>query len=253
MSIKIDQALVSRFLQAPLILPGTEKVINGDFSSGTGWTLGDGWSIGASEAYTIDPPPPSEISQSLTLTGLSRVVVGFDVTEVITGDVSLKLGTTTALTKDAVGSYAVQIPVTGSTLAVVGSGDFMGAVDNVTVTEALAVAYENQPYTPTVGRPYAELRILPNDITPVSLAHSDETDGVFRVILRYPVEKGDFPAKTMADRIFAAFPIGARLAYSGQTVTITSQQRQPGVAEEGWYVLVLTMAYKAFLTRGVLS
>lgn len=120
------------------------------------------------------------------------------------------------------------------------------------VTSAFGIdaSHENLPYTPTVGTEYADLRVLPNDITPYSLKDSDQTDGVFRVILRYPIDAGAVPAKTMADTIFAAYPIGKRLTYSGQVVTITSQQRQPGASEEGWYVLVLTMAYQAFLTRG---
>lgn len=120
------------------------------------------------------------------------------------------------------------------------------------VSEAFGIdtAHENLPYTPVNGTEYAELRVLPNDTTPYSLADSDETDGVFRVVLRYPVDAGAVPAKTMADMIFSAYPIGKRLAYSGQVVTITSQQRQPGVAEEGWYVVVLTMAYRAFTVRG---
>lgn len=112
----------------------------------------------------------------------------------------------------------------------------------------LPIAHENAPYTPT-GAPYAELLVLQNDRTPYSLADSDETDGVFRVILRYPVNGGAVAIKTKADEIFAAFKIGQRLTYSGQTLTILSQQRQPGVPEDGWFKLVLTMAYKANIAR----
>lgn len=112
----------------------------------------------------------------------------------------------------------------------------------------LPIAHENAPYTPT-GQPYAELLVLQNDRTPFSLADSDETDGVFRVILRYPVNGGAVAIKTKADEIFAAFKIGQRLTYSGQTLTIVSQQRQPGVPEEGWFKLLLTMAYRANIER----
>jgi len=72
---------------------------------------------------------------------------------------------------------------------------------------------------------------------------------VFRILLRYPTDKSSVPAKTKADEIFAVFKIGQRLTYDGVTVTIIGNQRQPGVVEEGWYKLVLTMPYKAFLTR----
>jgi hypothetical protein len=113
----------------------------------------------------------------------------------------------------------------------------------------LPVAHENLPYTPVAGTAYAELLVLNNDTTPYSLKDSNATDGVFRIILRYPVDGGAVAIKTKADEIFAAFKVGQRLTYSGQTLTITSQQRQPGVAEDGWYKLVLTISYQAFITR----
>lgn len=113
----------------------------------------------------------------------------------------------------------------------------------------LPVAHENTSYTPTAGTAYAELLVLQNDITGFSLNSSNETDGVFRVILRYPVNGGAVAIKEKADAIFAAFQIGQQLTYSGQTLTITSQQRQPGVADDGWYKLVLTISYRAFTSR----
>lgn len=114
---------------------------------------------------------------------------------------------------------------------------------------SLPIAHENLPYQPEAGTPYAELLVLQNDITPYSLNDSNETDGVFRVILRYPVNGGAVAIKTKADEVFAAFAIGQRLAYDGQRLTIVSHQRQPGVAEDGWYKLVLTLAYRAYITR----
>lgn len=113
----------------------------------------------------------------------------------------------------------------------------------------LPIAHENIHYDPAPGTAYAEILILQNDTTPANLKSSNETDGIFRVILRYPVNKGAVPAKTKADEIFAAYKIGQRLTYSGVALTITGNQRQPGVAEDGWYKLVLSMSYRAFLSR----
>lgn len=111
----------------------------------------------------------------------------------------------------------------------------------------LPIAHENMPFTPTGA--YAELVAAVNDITPYSLKTSNETDGVFKVILRYPVETGAITPKQKADQIMAAMKIGQKLTYSGQSLTITSHNRQPGAAEEGWYKIVLTLGFRAFLTR----
>ena len=113
----------------------------------------------------------------------------------------------------------------------------------------LPIAHENAPYSPIAQTAYAELRVLQNDVTPANLKHSNESDGVLRVILRYPAGKGAVAAKTMGDNIFSEFTIGQRITYSGATVIITSQQRQPGVQEDGWFVIVLSMAYRAYLSR----
>lgn len=113
----------------------------------------------------------------------------------------------------------------------------------------LPIAHENIDYAPTAGTAYAELLVLQNDVTPATLADSNDTDGVFRVILRYPIGGGAVAAKTKADQVFTAFAIGQRLSYDGVTLTILRNSRQPGVAEEGWFSLVLDMPYRANIVR----
>lgn len=113
----------------------------------------------------------------------------------------------------------------------------------------LPVAHENQPYQPTNGQPYAEVLVIQNSVTPFSLASSNETDGIFRVILRYPADGGAVPAKQKAEAISNGFAIGSRLEYQGVAVTITAQSRVPGVPEDGWYKQVLTFNYRAFTDR----
>lgn len=119
-------------------------------------------------------------------------------------------------------------------------------IDNIT---GLEIAHENDDFTPTAGTAYAELRVLQNDTTPLNLKDTNETDGVFRVLLNYPSNGGAIAAKSKADTIFSTFKIGASLTYSGVTLTIVSNQRQPGLVEEGWYRIILTMNYRAFIAR----
>lgn len=114
---------------------------------------------------------------------------------------------------------------------------------------SLSIAHENIDFTPTAGTAYAELLVLQNDVTPATLNDSNDTDGVFRVILRYPANGGAIAAKTKADQIFTVFRIGTRLTYNGVTLTILGNSRQPGLAEDGWYKLVLDMPYRANIAR----
>jgi hypothetical protein len=114
---------------------------------------------------------------------------------------------------------------------------------------SIATAHENLPYQPTAQTPYAELIVLQNDVTPATLNDSNDTDGVFRVLLRYPLNTGAIAAKQKAAQIFTVFAIGARLSYNGVTLTIMRNNRQPGLAEDGWYKLVLDMPYRANFAR----
>lgn len=113
----------------------------------------------------------------------------------------------------------------------------------------LETAYQNQPYTPTAGTPYAQLLNIPNDITALDLKSTNETDGLFRIILRYPVDSGAFAAKNQAETIMADYSIGSSVSYSGQSARITAVNRQQGVVEESWYVTLITISYRAFIPR----
>lgn len=113
----------------------------------------------------------------------------------------------------------------------------------------LGIAHENLDYTPQHGKAYAELLVLQNDVTPATLADSNDTDGVFRVILRYPVNSGAVSVKTKADEIFSVFKIGQRLTYDNVDLVILGNRRQPGLGENGWYKVILDMPYRANLTR----
>lgn len=113
----------------------------------------------------------------------------------------------------------------------------------------LPIAYENEEYTPVAGTPYAELINLPNDVTAWSLADTDSTDGAFRIILRYPADTGAVDAKTKADEIMSVFSVGESICYSNVCATVTNAGRGPGVPEDGWYKVVITIGYVAYLTR----
>ena len=113
----------------------------------------------------------------------------------------------------------------------------------------LEVAHENLAFIPTAGISYAELINLPNDITAFSLNDSNETDGLFRIILYWPLGKGAIQAKLKADEILSAFSIGSKVCYESQCATVTKTYRAKGVAEDGWYKTIISIGYYANIKR----
>ena len=113
----------------------------------------------------------------------------------------------------------------------------------------LPINYENMPYTPVSGTAYAELISLPNPIDSLSLLDMNETSGIFRVILRYPIDGGAITPKAKAEEIMAHYPIGSSVAYSGQSATIRSVSRQAASVIDAWYTIVVSIRYISFITR----
>jgi len=116
---------------------------------------------------------------------------------------------------------------------------------------AIEIAYENAnpPYVPQAQTPFAAIKMQPNPVEARALARFNQTSGIFQVILYYPVDAGDFAAKSMAQDITDFFSIGTHVTYGGQSATILETRRQPGIAEDGWYKLVLSIYYYAITER----
>jgi len=113
----------------------------------------------------------------------------------------------------------------------------------------IPTVYENTSYTPVVGTAYAELRMLPNDKTAYTVSDVDETDGIFRIILRYPANAGAMAAKIKAQDIAEYYTIGSQVEYDGQSAIITGFSRQEGFPETGWYKIIVSIRYRAFIRR----
>lgn len=113
----------------------------------------------------------------------------------------------------------------------------------------LPIAHENAEYRPVPGTAYVALQVFQNDILPADMASTNDTTGLFQFILRYPEGRGAIPAKSKADAIFAAFPIGGVLTYSGQRLTVTGHSRPEAVPEDGWFKVVGQITYRADVAR----
>lgn len=104
-------------------------------------------------------------------------------------------------------------------------------------------------YTPDAQRAYLEIKTFPAGNSPYSLAHSNESVGLFQCIVRYPVDTGAIAVKEKAEAVMALFKVGKVLTYSGQTVNIVSNTRDGGRVEEGFYQIVVRANYRAFVQR----
>lgn len=113
----------------------------------------------------------------------------------------------------------------------------------------LPIVHENVDYTPTPQTAYVEIFQIPNEEVGLSLNDSNMTTGIFRAILRYPLNATAIDAKEKAEEIIAFFPIGSEVAYGGQSTRVTGTNRVKGVPEDGWYKIVVSISYNAFLTR----
>lgn len=113
----------------------------------------------------------------------------------------------------------------------------------------LPIAHENRDYKPVSGTAYAEIIVLQNDKTAWAVEDVDQSDGVFRIILRYPSGQGVGPIKNKADEIIDTYKIGSRITYNDQVIEVTAVNRAVGVQESGWYKIVIDVRYKTFFRR----
>lgn len=128
---------------------------------------------------------------------------------------------------------------------------FINAFQVAAFLPANNIAYENKPFdAPKQTAATAELLMISNDGTPLTLRGSTEETGIFRIILRCPINAGAVALKELAEQIKARFAPRSRVAYEGQSAIVTSANRRPGADEPGKYKQVVDVTYRAFLPRG---
>jgi len=126
---------------------------------------------------------------------------------------------------------------------------FVQTLRNGAYLSGVSIAYENQAFTPKAGKPYAELRYFPNETAPLGLKHTDETTGVFSIVLKYPVDVGAIVVKSKAQDIANAFKAGSVINYDGQRVDVVNSSSGSGRTENGWYIQTVDIRFRAFSAR----
>lgn len=121
--------------------------------------------------------------------------------------------------------------------------------DFVNANFGLPIAHENVIFKPVQGQAYAELLTHPNDTTPYTLSDSNQTDGVLKVILSYPLGVGGITPKQKAQAIVNHFFIGKILTYDNASLTITKTNQRVSNTEDAWFKLIIEFTYRAIIRR----
>ena len=110
---------------------------------------------------------------------------------------------------------------------------------------------ENEIYDPVIGTAYAELIVLPNEKTAYSVKDTDQSNGIFRIILRYPIGESKDTIKAKADEIFNVYKLHSIVTdtENNNYAEIIKQNCQEGVRETAWHKLVLDLYYQTFTRR----
>jgi hypothetical protein len=124
------------------------------------------------------------------------------------------------------------------------------------MTPSMAIAYENQNFTPVVGAPYQQIALLlaEPDNSLVGRAGMYRQDGFLQVDLKYPLDGapgsigGTEPATTRAELIRSTFYRGASFTASGVTVNIErTPEIMPARVEEDRFVIPVRVRFYAFI------
>ena len=114
----------------------------------------------------------------------------------------------------------------------------------------LPVSFPNISYDAS-EKAFAELDILPSQPNAVTMGDygEDEHKGIFQIDLYYPTGKGDMAILTKADQIARHFKAGTKYSYESQEVFIESCGVSNGRQEQGRYRMIITINYRARISR----
>lgn len=103
-----------------------------------------------------------------------------------------------------------------------------------TLTPALSTAYENAAFSPVSGTPYQRVNLLPaapdNSVMGASVYFSQ---GIFQVMLCYPVNGGPGAAQARADLLVNHFKRGTTLVNAPLQIIVMSTPRIAGALIDG--------------------
>lgn len=113
------------------------------------------------------------------------------------------------------------------------------------------VAWENVPFTPPTGEPWAAFYFVPSQPSVATLGPNgqDHLDGFVQIDLNFPTGKGEKDSFAKYEAIKNSFTAGSYLIYQGQVVTIKSCGRSPGRVVNNVYKVIVTIYFYAHINR----
>lgn len=156
---------------ALMATPGSELILNGDFSTTSDWTLGTGWSITGGVASFTSAAVAASITQPVTLTAGKVYAITFTATR-SAGTLTPRFtgGTNvsgTAITSSGTFTQYLISQTGNTTLDFLASISFAGTIDNVSVRET---SYYN-------GQIFAGMQKDVDTATAVVIEHGPSTSG----------------------------------------------------------------------------
>lgn len=112
------------------------------------------------------------------------------------------------------------------------------------MTPSIAHAWENAPYAPVAGTPYARVTLLLAQPANAEIGPGYTEQGFMQVDLAYPLDKGPAQAANRAELIRTTFHRGASFTASGATVNIErTPEIMPGRVEDDRYVVPVRIRF----------
>lgn len=114
-------------------------------------------------------------------------------------------------------------------------------------SNTVAVAWQNRPYTPTIGTKHARAYLLPADNQNPTLGSEHyRAIGIMQVLLYVPDGAGPGAAETLIDSLVLSFKRGQSYTSGSVTVRILeTPSAGTGSNENGWYVVPIFIYYTA--------
>lgn len=119
------------------------------------------------------------------------------------------------------------------------------ALNTWATANSTAIAWQNVPYTPTIGTKYVRASMIPAETANPSLGDNHRRyEGIFQLLLCLPDGKGSADTDTLADSLLTYFARGESFTVSSVTVRILeSPSINPSINDAGWYVTPVSIRY----------
>jgi plasmid stabilization system protein ParE len=116
------------------------------------------------------------------------------------------------------------------------------------MSPSIGYAWENTPYSPVVGSPYARVNLLLAEPANPVIGTLYTEQGFLQVSLAYPLDDGPAAAAARADLIRTTFHRGASFTASGVTVNIErTPEISPAQIEPDRYILTVKIRFYAHI------